>query len=143
LDFDNVHLAKIIYPNKIKIAIDVIDNLKKQIDLLIKEKNICMDKHILEKINKEYNDIIITKRNQQTLLEEYTTNMNKLIESIKLPTLGDFLTENGGSIHINNEYTCDICKRVFTSNTGLQNHNRSCIKKQKEKNNITVLDITN
>ena len=129
-------------PNKIKIAIDVIDNLKKQIDLLVKEKNICMDKQTLQKINKEYNEIISTKINQQTLLEEYNTNMNKLIESIKLPTLGDFLTENGGSIHINNEYKCDICKRVFTSNTGLQNHNRACIKKQQKKEeDNTVLDI--
>jgi len=117
-------------PNKIKIAIDIIDHLKKQIDLMITEKNISMDRNILEKINKEYNEIIIIKTNQIKLLEDYNKNMTKLIDSIKLPTLGDFLTENGGSIHINNEYKCDMCNKVLPTNVGLNNHKRSCKKHQ-------------
>jgi hypothetical protein len=115
-------------PNKIKIAVDIIDNLKKELDLLVTDKNICMDEILLGKINKEYNEIILIRTNQKKLLEEYNKNMNKLIESIKLPNLGDFLTENGGSIHINHEFICDSCKRVFATNTGLKNHGRSCNK---------------
>jgi transposase-like protein len=116
-------------PNKIKIAVDIIDTLKKELDLILEQdKNICMDKDMLEKINKEYNEIIIIRTNQQKLLEDYNKNMNKLIDSIKLPTLGDFLTENGGSIHINHEFKCELCNRMFQSNTGLNNHKRSCKK---------------
>ena len=121
-------------PIKIKIAIEIIDSLKNQLDLIISDKNISMDKNMLEKINKEYNEFIINKTNQLKLLEDYNKNMNKLIESIKLPTLGDFLTENGGSIHINNEYKCEICKRFFTTHVGLNNHKRSCNSKNKTLN---------
>jgi hypothetical protein len=120
-------------PNKIKIAVDIIDTLKKELDLILQDKNICMDRDMLDKINKEYNEIIIIRTNQQKLLEDYNKNMNKLIDSIKLPTLGDFLTENGGSIHINHEFKCEFCNRTFPSNTGLNNHKRSC-KKQPQIN---------
>jgi hypothetical protein len=117
-------------PNKIKIAVDIIDNLKKELDLLVAEKNICMDKALLDKINKEYNEIIVIRTNQQKLLEEYNKNMNKLIDSIKLPNLGDFLTQNGGSIHVNNEFVCDLCNKVLSTRVGLNNHKRSCLKEQ-------------
>jgi glutaredoxin len=117
-------------PNKIKIAVDIIDTLKKQLDLIVKDKNISMDKEVLDKINKEYNEIIIIKTNQQMLLEEYNKNMNKLIESIKLPNLGDFLTQNGGTIHINHEFKCEFCNKVLASNVGLNNHKRTCQKQQ-------------
>jgi len=115
-------------PNKIKIAVDIIDTLKKQLDLIVKDKNISMDVNLLDKINKEYNEIIIIKTNQLRILEEYNKNMNKLIESIKLPNLGDFLTQNGGSIHINHEFKCEFCNKVLATNIGLNNHKRTCQK---------------
>jgi hypothetical protein len=115
-------------PNKIKIAVDIIDSLKKELDLLVQDKNISMDKELLDKINKEYNEIILIRTNQQKLLEDYNKNMNKLIDSIKLPNLGDFLTENGGSIHINNEFLCDLCNKVLPTRVGLNNHKRACSK---------------
>ena len=117
-------------PNKIKIAVDIIDNLKKQLDLMVTDKNICMDKSILDKINKEFNEIVVNKQNQYKLLEEYTKNMKKYIDTIKLPNLGDFLTENGGSININNEFKCEVCNKTLSTNIGLQNHKRVCKKLQ-------------
>ena len=91
-----------------------------------------MDKINLNKINKEYNEIIVNKTNQLKLLEDYNKNMNKLIDNIKLPTLGDFLTENGGSIHINNEFKCEFCQKILTTHVGLNNHKRACDKKNKQ-----------
>jgi len=117
-------------PNKIKIAVDIIDTLKKELDLIVADKNISMDKSLLDKINKEYNEIIVIRINQKTLLEDYNKNMNKLIDSIKLPNLGDFLTENGGSIHINHEFTCEFCNKVFPTNVGVNNHKRACPKQK-------------
>jgi hypothetical protein len=124
-----VYVHQVFYdPNKIKIAVDIIDNLKKQLDLIVTDKNISMDINLLNKINKEYNEIIIVKTNQLKILEEYNKNMNKLIDSIKLPNLGDFLTENGGSIHINHEFKCEFCNKILASNVGLNNHKRACTK---------------
>jgi hypothetical protein len=115
-------------PNKIKIAVDIIDNLKKELDLLVTDKNICMDKYLLDKINNEYNEVILIKTNQTNLLEEYNKNMIKYIQAIKLPNLGDFLTQNGGSIHLNKEFKCEFCKKILSTNVGFNNHKRSCNK---------------
>jgi hypothetical protein len=121
-------------PAKIKIAVDIIDNLKKELDLLVTDKNICMDKTLLERINNEYNEIIIIKTNQTNLLEEYNKNMIKCINAIKLPNLGDFLTQNGGSIHLNKEFKCEFCNKILTTSVGLHNHKRGC-----NKQNILII----
>ena len=83
----------------------------------------------MENILKEYNQIAVNKINQKKLLEEYNKNMNKMIENIKLPNICDFLTKNKGPVHMDKEYICKYCKKILPSQTGLNNHTRTCINK--------------
>ena len=115
---------------KIKIAIDIIDNIKKQLDSMDNEKNINMNEETLQEINKEYNQFIQAKISQLKLLEEYNKNMKKYIEDLQVPSLEKYLTDAGCTRIVFKEYICKYCDKKLPSEKGLTNHTRACTKKK-------------
>ena len=76
-------------PDKIKIAVDIIDNLKLRLEELeINSEHIDnIPKDILEQINIEFQTIISSKVSMVKMVKEFNKNMLKKIEEIQLPTL--------------------------------------------------------
>jgi hypothetical protein len=117
--------------DKIKIGIDIIDNLYSRLKLNNKD-DIKISNEILNEINKEYN-IFITKRTQ-TLehIKETTKKTIQYIEELELKTLNDYLSSKFGFKN-NNKLRCDICNKfVGTNMRSLSVHQRKCKNKQPE-----------
>jgi len=109
---------------KIKIAIDIIDNFKS--NMIITEKNINMDTETLKYINQEYSQFIKNKIIQINTIETFNKNMIKSINETKLPSIEKYLAECGCTRETFKEWNCKLCDRMFKSEKGLANHNRSC-----------------
>ena len=78
---------------KIKLAIDVVDNLKTQLDEndnLSDEYNIDID--TLTNINKEYLEFIEKKSNVQRTIKDFSDKMTLMMNELKFPSLGQFLS---------------------------------------------------
>jgi hypothetical protein len=118
--------------DKIKTAVDVIDNLY----LKLREFNheniheITIDKHILEEINKEYQYFIQQKELLTNLLKESQKKIYNQIEEFKFPSLDKYLSTKF-SIPIQKQgFKCDLCK-LFNANNlkALAAHKRGCYRK--------------
>lgn len=112
---------------KIKIAIDIIDHLKKE--MIVTEKNINMDAITLKSINEEYNQFIINKLLIVNTIEIFTKTINKNLNEIKLPNIEKYLADCGCSRETFKEWSCKYCNRIFQNQKGLTNHNRTCKEK--------------
>ena len=117
---------------KIKIAIDIIDHFKKE--MVITEKNINMDNLTLNSINEEYSQFIVNKLLQINTIEVFNKNIIKTINEMKLPSIEKYLANCGCTRETIKVWNCIFCERIFTTEKGLGNHNRSC----KSKNTITI-----
>ena len=109
---------------KIKIAIEIIDHFKKE--MVITEKNINMDSATLSSINEEYNQFILNKLLQINIVEAFNKNIIKTINEMKLPSIEKYLSNCGCTRETIKVWNCKYCERIFTTEKGLGNHNRSC-----------------
>lgn len=109
---------------KIKIAIDIIDHIKKE--MVITEKNINMDTNTLNSINDDYNLFIKNKIMLLNNIEVFNKNINKSINEIQLPNIAKYLANCGCIRDSFKEWNCKFCDRTFNSEKGLKNHNRTC-----------------
>jgi hypothetical protein len=115
---------------KIKNAIDIIDNLYTKLKQLKKENNYIIDKETINEINSEYQLFLTKKTNIIDFVEEYHTNLVKQIENLKFQCLDKYLSSK---IDLNKKvgiYKCDLCN-LYTSNKlkGMSAHKRGCKKK--------------
>ena len=118
--------------DKIKTAVDVIDNLY----LKLREFNheniheMTIDKNMLEEINKEYQYFIQQKEILTNLLKESQKKIYNQIEEFKFPSLDKYLSTKF-SIPIQKQgFKCDLCK-IFNANNlkALAAHKRGCYRK--------------
>jgi hypothetical protein len=117
-------------PDKIKLGVDIIDNLYHRLKLNNKN-DVTISTELLSTINKEYNTFI-TKRTQAIdHIKESTKKTIQYIEEIELKTLNDYLSSKF-TFKNNNKLRCDNCKTfVGTNAKSLAAHQRKC------KNKIT------
>ena len=111
--------------DKIKIGVDIIDNLYSRLKLNNKD-DIKISSEILNQINKEYN-ILITKR-LQTIehIKDTTKKTIQYIEEMELKTLNDYLSSKF-TFKNNNKLRCNICNKfVGTNIRSLTVHQRKC-----------------
>lgn len=116
-------------PDKLKLGIDIIDNLYYKLKLNIKNPNeykISID--TLELINKEYNTFIEKRTQAINHFKELSKKTLQYIEELELMNLNKLLSSNS-SFNNTSTLECDICKKfVGTNLKSLAAHKRKCKK---------------
>jgi hypothetical protein len=111
---------------KIKIAIDIIDNFKIKLDEIICSNGdgYNIDKEILDEINKEYQLFATQKMIQLKTVKDFSVKMSKQIEDMQLPSLEHYLcTKYAFST---SKYVCEFCEYVAKNQSAMSAHKRGC-----------------
>lgn len=122
-------------PDKIRIAVDIIDNLSVKLeDLNEDDENNTISKEILDDINAEYQVFIQNKETMMTVLRDFNKKMSSQIEDIKFPELDKYLSQKYAFVK-SRCFTCELCN-TFTagSKQSLSAHKRGCVKKHPTSN---------
>ena len=127
-----VYLHQVQYnPDKIKIAVDIIDHLSQYMDNSgFKTEDITIDKDYLDQINKEYQVFAQQKINQIKTVKEYSQKLLSQIEEMKLPQLEQWLGKYYSQSFCK-ENECKYCGFEAKSSGGLTSHMRSCVAKRR------------
>jgi len=127
-------------PDKIKMAIDIIDNLSDKLqDISSMEKNegYSITKDSLERINDEYQKFLNHKESIQLTLKDLNKKLTSQLEAMKLPNLSLYLNDKFASIQ-NQQFICDICNLPFPHKKSLASH-KKIHNKDKKDNKINNL----
>ena len=116
--------------NKIKIAINLIDQLSEIIDqTTLNPDFINIDKETLTNINNEVNNFIVHRENLISSLKDFTSKHVKQLEEMNMDTLTNILETHFGSNKPTN--ICDICNLYSAKNArAMAKHKQTCIKKK-------------
>ena len=126
---------------KIKIALDIIDNLSLRLNDLSKEQNddYSINKESLDEITEEYRLFGIQKLQMLETIRLVNKQLVDKLEEIQLPKIKKFLM-NYGTIENDNDFKCTYCNNWSGKNkASLAAHIRNC--KLNPKNTDT--EITN
>lgn len=118
-------------PEKIRIAVDIIDNLSLKLkNYGIENDEYMIDKDILEEINKEYQVFIGQKESIITILREGQRKIISQIEDFRFPYLDKYLSTKFLVPLHKQGFKCDLCK-LFNGNNlkALAAHKRGCTRK--------------
>jgi hypothetical protein len=118
--------------DKIRIAVDIIDNLSVKIEDLTQDDDTnSISKELLDSINEEYQKCISQKEAAIVLLKDFSKKMTAQIEDIKFPELDKYLSQKYAYVK-SSFFSCDLCNNFnASSKQSLSAHKRGCIKKQK------------
>jgi len=117
-------------PEKIKIAVDLIDHFKSTLtELDYDSETVQLDKYALETINKEYQQFVLHKLNQTKCIKEYTTKLLAQMDEFKLPLLEQFLAKHFAT-SLSKENTCPYCQYAAKNGRALTAHFRGCAQKK-------------
>lgn len=113
-------------PDKIKIAVNIIDHLKDKIEEYEDETDDKdhIPKEQVEYINAEYQNFITSKLKLTKLSKDFNKNLLKQIDDLCLPTLEGFLS-NKFSI-ASSKFVCDHCDFVGKNQQSKSAHMRRC-----------------
>jgi len=116
--------------DKIRIAVDIIDNLSAKIEDLSEDSDSnSISKEILDSINAEYQTYIAQKDSMITVLKDFTKKLTSQIEDIKFPELDKYLSQKYAYVKTRC-FVCDLCNNFTAgSKQSLGAHKRGCIKK--------------
>lgn len=111
---------------KIKIAIDIIDNFKIKLDeITIDNGNeLSIDKEVLDEINKEYQLFIVQKTAQIKSIKDFSQKMLKQIDEIQFPSLEKYLSSRFAFSC--GKFICENCEYIAKNQPALSAHKRSC-----------------
>jgi len=117
-------------PDKIRLAVDIIDSLSVKIVELNIDENNNISKEMLDDINEEYQNFINQKELLITVLKDFQKKMTSQIDSLKLPALDKYLEPKYANVR-QKGMMCNICSNFFASSKqSLSAHQRGCKKKQ-------------
>jgi hypothetical protein len=132
---------------KIKIAIDIIDNFKLKLDEIV----VCngdgynIDKEVLDEINKEYQLFATQKLLQIKMVKDFSSKMVKQLEDLNFPCLEHFLSTKYA--FSSSKYICEFCDYVAKNQSAMSAHKRGCKTKNvntSENNfNSNILNMSN
>ena len=124
---------------KIKTAIDIIDNFKTKLDEVnnINGNGYNIDKEILDEVNKEYQMFATQKMIQIKTVKDFTNKMIRQIEEIQLPTLDQYLSTRFA--FSSSKYVCEVCEYVAKNQSAMSAHKRGCKGKSTINDNDIIL----
>ena len=112
-------------PEKIKIAIDIIDQLKYKLnDLEDDSDNDTISKEKLEAINIEFQSFVQSKLALIKLAKDFNQKFLKQIDTIKIPTLEEYLSTRYATS--SSKHTCEFCNFSDKNKAALSSHLRGC-----------------
>ncbi len=135
---DYIHGNIIVYihntdysPDKIKIAIDIIDTLSGRLRDVNSENNEnSIPTAMLEDINKEYQLFISQKEAVISVFKESQKKVLSQIDELRFPNLDKFLSTKFTTPIQKQGFKCDLCKSFNANNLkALAAHKRGCIRK--------------
>lgn len=133
---------------KIKIAIDIIDNLSFKLKNISKENNdeYFMSKEDLADITEEYRIFGIQKAQMLETIKLVNKQLTDKLEEIQLPKIKRFLMKSG-NIENDNDFKCSLCNNWSGKNkASLAAHIRNCKFNTKNKDceidNVLIVDKT-
>jgi len=112
--------------DRIRNAIDIIDNLSGKIQELNTDDSNNIPKELLDDINMEYQSFLSQKEVLITCMKECHKKMSSQVDEMKMPSLDKYLETKYASVkkHI---FSCDICNKfVGTSKQSISAHKRGC-----------------
>ena len=111
---------------KIKIAIDIIDNFKLKLDevAISNGDGYNIDKEVLDEINKEYQLFATQKLLQIKTVKDFSSKMIKQLEDLQLPSLEHFLSTKYA--FSSSKYVCEYCEYVAKNQSAMSAHKRGC-----------------
>jgi len=117
-------------PDKIKLAVDVIDNLEDKLEYLNEKTDTnTITIEMLEYINIEYQNFVTSKIKLIKLSKEFNQNFLKQIDDIKLPNLENYLSTKYA--FSSNKFVCDFCGFMGKNQQSKAAHLRGCTEKKK------------
>jgi len=135
-------------PDKIKLAIDIIDHIKGTIDDMSDDTVATSDsisKEILQYINSEYNNFVTSKTSLIKLAKDFNKKLLKEIDELKLPALEDYLSTKFS--FSSDKFICEYCDFHGKNQQSRSAHLRGCAGKkrfdsQKKTDKNITLSIT-
>jgi hypothetical protein len=120
-------------PDKIKIAVSIIDHLKMRLDQLTDDSGaVDMDtisKERLDNINQEYQAFVSQKLAMIRYVRDFQSKLCKMIEDVRLPSLEEHLSTRYATS--TSKYVCQFCDIFQAKNQqALSAHHRGCAKKK-------------
>lgn len=143
----HLYISNVNYnPDKIKVAIDIIDNLSSRIEYSNNDNNddcFNIKNDDLENIREEYKRFAIKKNNMCELIKNTSKQLQDTLEDIQLPIIQKILIGDTD----NKKFKCDFCNTTdFKQNpSGLASHKRNCKLNPKSKNIVieTTKNVSN
>lgn len=120
-------------PDKIKIAVSIIDHLKMRLDQLT-DDSVAVDmdtisKERLDNINQEYQAFVSQKLAMIRYVRDFQSKLCKMIEDVRLPSLEEHLSTRYATS--SSKYVCQFCDIFQAKNQqALSAHHRGCAKKK-------------
>lgn len=138
----NVHNGNVIVyvhnansdPEKIKIAIDIIDHFKTKLDE-IREMNSdntgfeSIPKDVLDEINKEYQQFMIDRLTHVRTIKEMSQKLLKQTECFRFPMIDTYLSSRYA--FSSSKFVCEYCGYNGKNQSAISAHQRTCKQKNK------------
>ena len=118
-------------PDKIKLAVDIVDHLKEKLDEYEDYNNDQdnISKEMLEYINVEYQNFVSSKSSLVKLAKEFNQKLIKQIEEIKMPSLENYLSSKYS--FSSNKFICEFCSFVGKNQQSKSAHIRGCSERKR------------
>jgi hypothetical protein len=113
-------------PEKVKMAIDIIDNLYEKLQIILKNEHnqgVVINKDVLDVINDQFQFFLSQKELLLNAAREFQKKIINQIDELKLPELSNYLNGKYASIQ-NQQFTCDMCGQSFSNNRSLGSHKK-------------------
>jgi hypothetical protein len=122
-----VYLHNVDYsPEKIKMAVDVIDNLTAKLETIAaheEQSGIVIRKDVLDRINEQFQFFMAQKETLLGVMRDSHKKIISQVEELRLPDLSAFLNDKYASIQ-NQQFVCDVCNLSFTNRRSLASHRK-------------------
>jgi hypothetical protein len=129
-------------PEKIKIAIDIVDHIKEQLDELDSDEEVdSISKEKLASINSEFQAFVSSKLSLIKLVKDFNQKALRQIEDIKIPSLEEYLSTRFATS--TSKYVCEFCGFTAKNAAAKSAHLRGCSVKKSQlyNDNATIITI--
>ena len=127
--------------DKIKTAVDIIDNLYKQIQHIGTDDDNIISSEILDCINEDFQRFVTQKESMLMICKDFNKKISSQIEEIQFPSLEKYLSGKYASVK-SKGLMCDVCNDFCARNKqSLSAHKRACSKNIKAPSNVTITTI--
>ena len=116
-------------PEKIKLAIDIIDHFKAKLDDFKVDKAVeSIPKDILDSINSEYQVFVSSKLSIIKIIKDFNQKILKQLEDIKITSLEEYLSTRYATS--TSKFICEFCGFAAKNAAAKSAHLRGCIAKK-------------